>query len=38
MEKINEAKIVTDEKVLVLLCEGGETSLVSPELYAFLIP
>lgn len=38
VEKINEAKIVTDEKILVLLCEGEETSLVSPELYVFLTP
>lgn len=38
MEKINEAKIVTDEKIPVLLCEGGETSLVGPELYVSLIP
>lgn len=37
MEKINEAKIVTDEEIIVLLCEGGETSLVSPELYVSLI-
>lgn len=38
MEKISEAKIVTDEEILVLLCEGGGTSLVSPELYVSLIP
>lgn len=38
MEKISEAKIVTDEEILVLLCEGRETSLVSPELYVSLIP
>lgn len=38
MEKIHEAKIATDEKILVLLCESGETSLVSPELYVSLIP
>lgn len=38
MEKINEAKTVTDEEILVLLCEGGETSLVSPELHVSLIP
>lgn len=38
MENINEAKIVTDEKILVLTCEGGETSLASPELYVSLTP
>lgn len=31
-EKSSKAKIVPDEKILALLCEGGETSLVRPEL------
>lgn len=38
VEKINEAKIVTDEKILVLLCEGEKTSLVSSEPSVSLIP
>lgn len=31
-EKSNKARIVTGEKILLLLCEGGETSLVRQEL------
>lgn len=31
VENINEAKIVTDETILVLTCEGGETSLAIPH-------
>jgi len=31
-EKSSKAEIVTDEKISVLLCEGGETSSLRPEL------